>query len=93
MKTLELLDALAARYSLRSDYAIAKFLGVSKTTVNRYRHKMGQLGEEEAVKVAELLDLDPAQVLAEIQAERTNCPAAKAHWERLAQLASLKVAA
>lgn len=44
------------------------------------------LGEDTALTVAELLDLNPGYVLACMEAERTHSEAARAAWTKLADL-------
>lgn len=85
--TQDLLDQVKARYELPSDYALAKKLGMSRERVSRYRNTNGQLGDEAALKVAELLNLDPAYVLACAAFERTKNSAARTAWEHMANLA------
>ena len=48
---------------------------------------MRQLDDDFAVKVATVIGVDPAQLLAEIQSERSKSQAARAHWLRLAKMA------
>jgi len=85
--TNAVLNRMAARHALRSDYAISKALGRTPTTVYNYRAGRSQMDEGAAVRAAELAELPPAAVLAELQAERSTSPEAKTHWIRLAELA------
>jgi plasmid maintenance system antidote protein VapI len=82
--TLEFLDAIKARHSVPSDYALAKFLGVSRQAVGHYRNTRDYLGPDVAVRVAKLLDLDPAYVLICTQAERERSESARPVWQGLA---------
>lgn len=82
--TNELLDKVKARYGLPSDYALAAKLGMSRERISKYRTIGGALADENALKVAELLDLNPGYVLACMEAERTHSDAARAAWEKLA---------
>lgn len=79
--TVEFLDAIKARYNLPSDYALAPYLGVTRSSVSRLRNKQDFLGDSTALRVAELLDLDPGVVAAAAHAERARQPAEKAMWE------------
>jgi hypothetical protein len=67
--TKTLLDAVKAALSLRSDYALAKFLGVTQPTVYRWREG-GTLNDENAIRIADLLKISRAYVLACMAAER-----------------------
>lgn len=86
MNTNELLDQVKARYGLHSDYSLSAKLGLTRSVVSAYRNGKRMLGDDAALKVAELLDLDPGYVLACMEAERSHSAAAKAAWERLADL-------
>lgn len=86
MKTTpEYLDALRARLDLPSDYALAKTLGITRQYLSRYRSGSTTFSDETAVKVAELLNIDPAAVLVDMHAERTRSTPAGAIWHALAQ--------
>ncbi|AWL11912.1 hypothetical protein HMF8227_01437 [Saliniradius amylolyticus] len=70
--TCELLDRVKATYDLRSDYAVAKKIGVRTSSMTRYRKHGGTLDDSVAVEVAELLELDPFQVLVSVHLERAH---------------------
>ncbi len=90
--TVEFLDAVKAKNGGISDYALAKVLGVTQQTVSRYRTKKDYLGDAMAIRVAELLEIDSAFVLACSHAERAKGEAEKAAWvamvEKLGGLAA-----
>lgn len=71
MNTREYLDAIRARYQV-SDYKAAKMLGVTKQAVSGYRGGYRSFTESAAIRAAELLELDPAEVLVDVLAERTK---------------------
>lgn len=79
---------IRARYGKKgilSDYALAKLLGVTSSTMSL--HKSGgvkSFGDETGERIAELLDLDPAYVLACLAAERAKRPDVRATWQRVA---------
>jgi hypothetical protein len=87
MNTSDLLDSVKERLSLPSDYALARYLGVSHQAVSKLRRTNGHLGDEAAVKVAEALGKDPGRFLVEIHAARTKCPAARKALQGLAEKA------
>lgn len=93
MKTQDLLDAVKSRYSLRSDYALAKFLCIDQTTVSGYRRRGIVMDDEIALLVADKLGMDAGEVLAWMHAERAKSPAAKKALEKLARLAHKSAAA
>jgi transcriptional regulator with XRE-family HTH domain len=83
--TLELIADLKAKHDLESDYAIAKLLGITKNAVSLYRNGKAYMGDEVALKVADLLDLDPAYVITCMHAEREKTQALKKIWSRIAK--------
>lgn len=86
-RTNELLDAIAARHGVRSDYAVAKVMGSSPQRISSYRVGRTQMLDEIAVDAAKLAGELPAVVICEIRAERATTKAAKDLWLRLANLA------
>jgi len=85
MKTTQYLDAIKKRYSLPSDYALAKFTGWSKQAVSQYRTAQRHLSDDHAIQAAKLLKRDPAEVIAHIHAERTKKPEERKVWLRIAR--------
>jgi hypothetical protein len=79
------LDAVKARRGLPSDYAAARLLDVPHQAVYRWRQGLAGMGDETAARVAELLDLDPGYVLAELYAERAKTEEARSVWMSLAR--------
>jgi Phage related protein/Helix-turn-helix len=84
--TVQFLDAVKAKHNLPSDYALAKILGITRSGVSKFRVGKDYLGEDTAIKVAELLDLDPGYVMVCIASERAKNPQVKAAWKYTAQL-------
>lgn len=82
--TIELMDALRVRYGLTSDYQLAHFLGVERQAVSHYRTGR-TLGDDTAIKVAELLGMDWAYVIACVHAERAQRDETKNLWAGLAK--------
>lgn len=83
MTTIDFIDAIRRRFDC-SDYRAAQMLGITRSTVSSYRRGKSMMSEEAAIRAAELLDLDPAYVLAEVAAERTPVAAARAVWHQAA---------
>jgi len=89
MKTsIEFISDLKIKSGIASDYALAKLLGVTKVTISHYQNGKTLIGDATAMRVAELLDLDPAYVVACIHAERAKHEGEKKLWERIAAMAS-----
>jgi len=74
MKASEWIDRVKASGGIASDYGAAKALGISRTTVSKYRKTTPTLDEESAIKVATFLGERPEAVLLDQYAERTKAP-------------------
>jgi transcriptional regulator with XRE-family HTH domain len=82
MKTTgEYLDAVKAHLDLPSDYATAKALGVTPSAVSKYRLGRSQPDDLVCARIAEILDIEPMEVIAATHFERSTEPRAKALWE------------
>lgn len=80
MNTLEYLAACKDRLGIDSDYALAKRLGVRQPTISSYRAGRSRMDDDVALKVAEILELHPMQVIAAANAERAKTEEQKARW-------------
>lgn len=75
MLAAEWIDRVKSERGIESDYAVAKFLGVTRSTVSNYRIRPGAtLDEDVSIKVAEALDLRPAVVMFDQIKERSKSP-------------------
>lgn len=72
MRVAKLLDQARAVSGLPSDYAIGKLFGVSSQAVSDWRHGRKYPGSLILFKLCILAKLEPAQVTAEIEAERAE---------------------
>lgn len=66
-----------------SRFRIAKELGLTSSRMYQLFDHGGTYNEETAYKVAKLLDLEPAAVMAAALAERTKNPEIQAVWKGL----------
>lgn len=82
--TLDFLERLKAKYDGASDYRAAQLLGVTKSAVYSWRHRGKHMGDDTAVKMAELLDLHPAYVMACTSAERSESDKTISVWQQVA---------
>lgn len=78
----EIIAAVSAHYG--SDIKAAPHFNVSSVTFGRWRNGKDHPSEEHALRMAELLQLDGAYVLALSRHERAKCDAARATWRRIA---------
>ena len=81
--TLEYIDAVKMRRDLPSDYAIAKLLGVSRQAVSQYRQGKAAFDDLTAVRVAEILDINPMEVIAAANRERAKSEEVKRVWSSI----------
>lgn len=93
MKAGNWIDRVRAAKGLPSDYAAAKALELSRFTVSGYRKRPdATLDEEISIKVAHLLQISPALILADQAMERAKEGEAKTAWgtimERLGGVAA-----
>lgn len=95
--TIAFLEDVKARYSLPSDYALAKRLGLSHQSMTNYRRKGTTFDDMTALRVASLLEIEPAVVVASCHAERAKTPEERSLWasiyERLSGFSDLRIAA
>jgi Phage related protein len=86
--TADFLDALRVKLNLPSDGQLADYLGMHRQHVSRYRTLAGTFDDAMSMKVAGLLDVDPAYVVASMHAQRAKRSEEKKLWERIATLTS-----
>lgn len=79
------LDAIQKKYSIKSDNGLAAALGVTRGSISGYRHGRSFLGIETCIKVARMLDLHPAVVLADCSAERAESDDERALWSDISR--------
>jgi transcriptional regulator with XRE-family HTH domain len=81
--TQQYIDAIKLRHNVDSDYAVAKLLGTSKQTVSRYQLGKGAFDDLMALRAAELLGLNPLEVIAAANAERARNEEVRNTWTGL----------
>lgn len=74
MKAAEWIDRVKVAKGLTSDYSVAAALGITRSTVSKYRSTTPTLDEDTAEKVAGALNINPAAVLIDQLAERSKNP-------------------
>ena len=85
MKTLEFIDALKRQHSITSDYAAAQLLGLTRSQLSRYRNGKDYPSDDMAMKIADLMGLDPGYVVACIHAERAATEPTRQLWAGIAK--------
>ncbi|WP_438392346.1 Cro/Cl family transcriptional regulator [Caballeronia sp. DA-9] len=79
--TVDYLDAVKKRLNLPSDYAIAKALHVTRAAVSSYRVGRTSFDNLTALRVAEILDVQPFEVIAAANVERARDDETRSLWE------------
>lgn len=79
--TVQYLDAVRKRLNLPSDYAAAKALGVTRAAVSAYRNGNSVFNELVAIRAAEILDIDPLEVISACKAESAPDARVRKVWE------------
>jgi len=83
--TVEFLAEVKRKHNIPSDYALAPKLEISRASVSRLSNGKDHPSDETSSKIADLLDLDPAYVIACVHAEREKDAAIKKVWTRIAE--------
>ena len=88
--TQRLLEGVKLARGIKSGYGIAKALGISTQRVYRYQLGQGPMDDDETIiKAAYIAGWSPAEVLAEMHAERATSPEAKKVWKDIAKAAAI----
>lgn len=80
MNTLEYLQAVKKKLGIESDYALAMRLGITRSAVSHFQRGKGIFGDDVALAVAQILDLNPLVVIAQANAERAATPEMRDRW-------------
>ena len=81
MRGINWIDQLKEELAIDSDYAIAKVLNVYPSAIAAQRNGRAKtLDDDTAMTVAELLEVDPMQIIADQNAERGKTARVKNYW-------------
>ena len=80
MKVKERLLECKIKLGIKSDYALAKSLGINRARVCEYMASKRQPDAYTALKMAEILNVHPLLLLAEFEAETAKTAERKAFW-------------
>lgn len=89
MKPSDYLDKVRDKLQLPSDYALQGPLGLSKQQLSRYRKNADYFSDEVAMRVAQTLGINAAQVLLDSHIERSKTPEIRAAWMGMMEKISL----
>jgi len=93
MKPAEYLDAAKARLNLPSDYALAKALELAPQSIPAIRNGTRNVPLDVAFRIAITLEIDPAQVVADLEEQREKNPKRQGFWRSFSSRAVQTVAA
>lgn len=92
MKPTEYLDAAKARLNLKSDYELAKRLECPSGHISEVRSGKRHVPLEVAFRIAITLEIDPAQVVADLEGQREKNPKRQGFWRSFSSRAASTVA-
>lgn len=78
--TCDYLDAIKEKLGITSDYATAKALDVTRAGVSRWR-RGGTPDTLVCARIADILDIEPMEVIAAVEFERTTDDQARTYWQ------------
>lgn len=88
----EYLDAAKEKIGVQSDYALAKRFDISRQRISEMRKGNLPMDNATAFLVAITLELDPAQVVADLEAQREKNPKRREFWAGFIQRAAVVAA-
>lgn len=91
MKASTLIDDAKRKLNLISDYGIAKRLKVRNGHIVGYRNGSRHMPLDVVYRLAIILEIDPAQVVAELEAERAKNPETASFWRSFLSRAALLI--
>jgi len=92
MKPAEYLDATKTRLSIESDYALSKALEVTNGHICEVRSGKRHMPLDMAFRIAITLELDPAQVIADLEGQREKNAKRRGFWQSFSSRAASTVA-
>lgn len=83
MKSTDYIEAAKKALNINSDYAMAKAIGITRSTMSGYRN--GNIMDDfTAAQIAEILKIDPLIVIAAANAEREKGER-REYWEKVSK--------
>lgn len=82
MKAYEWIDRLKVEKHIVSDYAVAKTLGLSQSSIITMRSRKSTFDEDTAIKVANALGLNPVGIIVDQASERVKSVEARSALAR-----------
>lgn len=87
MKTIrQYIEEAKNKGIVKNDAEVARKIGVTRAAVSRWCAGERTPSPEEARALAEIIQKNPGEVMAEAEAARTDDPATREIWERIANM-------
>ncbi len=87
--TLQYLDEAKRKLNVESDYALSKRLGCTTSAISNYRAGRSRMDDVMAVKVAEILERNPLELLASLNLERAKDEDVRRVWQGILEIISV----
>jgi plasmid maintenance system antidote protein VapI len=71
---------------------LARRLQVKPSSISNYKHKRSHLDDDTAIKLGELIGIDPLKIIADQNAERAKTDRARTFWKRIGAAAAVILA-
>lgn len=84
MRSIDYLDAVKKKLEISSNYALSKALDIERQMVNAYYRGERVPDAYACTRIAVLLEIDPALVIAEVQAEHEKNEKKRQFWQGFA---------
>ena len=91
MKPSEIIKAIKQKHHLTSDYQVHKLTGWSRQSVSNFANNKVNLPDHAAIRAAEVLEIEPLEMLAQAHAERSKRSDVKQVWEAIAKQVSAAI--
>jgi predicted transcriptional regulator len=83
MKSADYIEQLRKLTNTGSLYAVAKLTGLSENAVQHYSKGRREFSNYAASRVATLLNIEPMEVIANVEAAREKDEGRKSYWQEL----------
>jgi hypothetical protein len=83
MKSADYIEQLRKLTNTGSLYAVAKLTGLSENAVQHYSKGRREFSNYAASRVATLLNIEPMEVIANVEAAREKDEGRKTYWQEL----------
>ncbi len=79
------LNELKKKTGIESDYGLANALGVSRQRVSNYRQDLCSFDNDMALRVGEMLGVNPMLIIADVEAEKSKDEERRKTWENFSR--------